>query len=539
MIRSEICDVLEKQRRARTKKTASLLCWRPNVGVPRLRLTISVLLLFLSIPGVAFGQGINSSLVYVGTSEPQWGSNQDIGAQINVAYASCPATGCTVVLVPQMNGACYDYSVPIAFTTIGKYALLQGGGPTSTAAGVSAQQGGACLNYLPTTATSAITYDYVPPLGGGDAAAHGVRDITIQNNKCQTVGGCTSSAIGIQLGGNNSGAQNGEIANVKVSGFGTGISFLETGSQSWGMVLRGISIVTNTVGISFAGSLENISIFGGRVIGNGIGLSFIGNADVFAHGVSIDSNVTAGVSATSGLFSCTNCHWENESGGAPLNTHYFVGSGAASLVIEGGKAEDDNSSGQTDFWFSNAGVSTYIHGLLIYSPGRKATQVVQSINPCTFWIAIYNDSPSVLTTLTGGPSQQGVVFPNDFASGVSSVQAQFMIPSFGTAFTSQNVSLSAGWGAGSFANFTFGTTQRFSFVAHSGTSGQSLDPSIGVAFPTTWPITPFYICKVVSATGAATMPLTGEATATTTGMTLTFNGTPAAGASYQIQCVGE
>src|SRR5271163_4599948 len=99
----------------------------------RFLVRLRAVLLLLFIPGVSFGQGINSSLVYVGSSEPQWGSNPDIGAQINTAYASCPATGCTIVLVPQMNGACYDYSVPIAFTTVGKYALLQGGGPTSTA----------------------------------------------------------------------------------------------------------------------------------------------------------------------------------------------------------------------------------------------------------------------------------------------------------------------------------------------------------------------------------------------------------------------
>jgi hypothetical protein len=501
-----------------------------------------LLLLFLLFTGAVFGQGINSALVYVGGSVPQWGSNPDIGAQINVAYASCPATGCTVVLVPQLNGSCYDFSTPIAFTTIGKYALLHGGGPTSTAAGTptdSGASGGACLNYTPPS-DAAITFDYVPVIGGANTAAHGIKDITLQNNNCQKPGGCGSSAVGIKLGGTNSGAQNGEIANVRVNGFGTGISFLETGTQSWGMVLRSVSVVANTVGISFTGSLENISLFGGRVISNGIGLSLTGNADVFAHAVSIDSNLTAGVNATSGTFSCTNCHWENETRAAPITTHYFTGTGAASLVIEGGKAIDDdaNTADQTDYWFSNAGISTYIHGLLIYSPGRKATQVVQSINPCNFWIAIYNDSPSVLTTLTGGPSQQGVVFPNNFDSGVSSVQSQFFTPNLGAPFSSKNVLLSPGWGSGGFVDYTFGTTQRFSFVAHSEGGGQALNPSMQITFPVTWPVTPFYVCKVVGGTGTA-VPLTGEATATTTQMTLSFNGQPAAGAGYQVQCVGE
>jgi hypothetical protein len=520
---------------------------RLHTGVSLLRTMKILTLVFLLSPVLTMGQGMNSAIVYVGGSVPQWGSNPDIGAQINTAYASCPATGCTIVLVPQMSGACYNYSVPIAFTTIGKYALLQGGGPTSESPGtivsgipVAGPAGGACLNFTPTSAISAVTFDYVWARGGGFAPAHGVRDIILQNNGCQELGGCGSSATGIQLGGTNSGAQTGEISNVKVNGFGTGISFMESGSQSWGVVLRGDSIIGNTTGISFAGSLENISLFGGRVAGNGIGFSLIGNADVYAHGVSIDSNLTAGVKAMSGIFSCTNCHWENLSAGPAITSHFYIGSAAASLVIEGGKAIDDVNAPTpaTDYWFSNGGVSTYIHGLLIYSGGRTATQIVQSINPCTWWVSIFNDSPSVLTTLAGGPSQQGVLFPNDLYSGVASVQTQFLIPDLGTAFAPANVQLTPGWGSGASVNFAFGTSQRFSFVVHSEGVQQSLGPELNISFPTTWPTKPFYMCKMVGGTGAFT-PVYGEATASITNMILSFLGTPVAGSSYQIQCVGE
>jgi hypothetical protein len=501
--------------------------------------------LFLLFTGTVYGQGINTALVYVGGSVPQWGNNPDIGAQINTAYGSCPGTGCTIVLVPQSNGACYDYNMPIAFATVGKYALLEGGGPTSEGPGsvasgviVPGVSGGACLNFIPTTAISAITFDYVSVLGGGNAPAHGIRDIILQNNNCQTLGGCGSSATGIQLGGTNSGAQNGEIANTRVNGFGTGINFVD--SVSWGVVLRSDSIVNNTTGLSFAGSLENTSLFGGRVAANSTGFSITGNADVFAHGVSIDSNLIAGVNATSGIFSCTNCHWENLSAAGAITTHYFIGSAAASLVIEGGKAIDNVNAPTpaADYWFSNAGISTYIHGLLIYSGGRKATQIVQSINPCTWWISIFNDSPSVLTALTGGPSQQGVLFPNDFNSGVASVQTQFLIPSIGTTFTPGNVQISPGWGSTAYVDFSFGTSQRFSFVVHSTGAQQGLGPTLEITFPTAWPVTPFYMCKMVGGTGSFT-PIYGEATANTTKMTLAFLGTPAAGFSYQIQCVGE
>lgn len=493
-------------------------------------------------PVVTLAQGMNSALVYVGSSVAQWGSNPDIGAQINAAYASCPSPGCTIVLVPQTDGSCYHYSTPIVFATVGKFVILQGGGPTSEAAGDrhGGASGGSCLSYVPTSSTIAMTFDYSPPFGSGNSPAHGIRDLILENNDCQQVGGCGSSATGIQFGGGNSGSQNGILSNVRINGFGTAISFLETGTQSWGMVFTGISIVNNDTGIIFAGSLENISIFGGRFITNRIGMLFTGNADVFAHGVSIDSNVVAGVKALAGVFSCFNCHFENESAGPPYTTHYYIGSNVASLVIEGGKAIDDdgNPGDNTDYWFSNSGLSTYIHGLLIYSPGRTATQVVQSNYPCGWWVAMFNDSPAALTNLAGGSSMQGVLFPENLYSGVSSIQTQFLIPNMGTPFTADRVVLDPGFGSTAYSTYTFGNTQRFSFGIVSAGSGQILNPTLHITFPTPWPQTPFYICKMVGGTGVVAQ-IDGEGTATTTQMDLIYNGRPVAGSTYQIQCIGE
>lgn len=502
-----------------------------------------MLVLLLLFPVVTPAQGINTALVYVGGSVPQWGSDPDIGAQINVAYASCPATGCAIVLVPKADGSCYDYSKPIVFATPGKYVSLQGGGPTSQAPGTSmvpGSPGGACLNYLPTNASAAVTMDYSPPMGGGNAPSHGLRDLILQNNGCQKISGCGSSATGVLFGGINSGAQNGYMSNVRVNGFGTGISYLETGTQSWGMVLTGLSVTNNTLGISFTGSLENISILGGRINANGVGVSMTGNADVFSYGVSIDSNTTAGVTATSGIFYCIGCHWENESIAAPITTHYYVGSGAASLVIEGGKAIDDdtNPNDTIDYWFSNSGISTYIHGLLIYSPGRKANQIVQSIYPCSWWVSIFNDSESILPTITTGPSPFGTLVTNGLFSPSTSIQTQFLIPSLGSAFSPSNVEPSPAWGTASTVDFAFGTTQRFSFVVHSNGVQQGSNPSLGITFPSPWPTVPFYSCKMVGGTGTVT-PIYGESTASTKGMSLIFVGTPAAGSSYQIQCIGQ
>ena len=522
---------------------------KEEIFVPHLSERMSLLrkkitlLMFFFLPTVVSAQGINSALVYVGASVPQWGSDPDMGAQINVAYSSCPSTGCSIELIPKTDGSCYDFSKPIKFATPGKYVSLQGGGPTSQAPGtptVAGATGGSCLNYLPTGASVAITMDYAPRLGGGNAPSHGIRDLVLQNNSCQKISGCGSSATGVQFGGVNSGAQNGFMSHVRVNGFGTGLSYLETGSQSWGMALSGLSITENTLGISFTGSLENISIFGGRINTNRVGISITGNADIFAYGVSVDSNTTAGVTANSGLFSCSGCHWENESLDLPITTHYYVGTGAASLRIEGGKAIDDdtNAGDVTDFWFSNGGISTYIHGLLVYSPGRKATQLVQSISPCVWWISVFNDSESTLPTITTGPSPFGTLFANGLFSPSTSVQSQFLIPSIGPAFSASYVSLKPGWGSGSSVSYVFGTTQRFSFVVHSVGNQQAQNPGMEITFPTPWPTVPFYVCKMVGGTGAVT-PIYGEATASTQGMVLTFVGTPVSGLSYQIQCVGE
>jgi hypothetical protein len=43
---------------------------------------------------------------------------------------------------------------------------------------------------------------------------------------------------------------------------------------------------------------------------------------------------------------------------------------------------------------------------------------------------------------------------------------------------------------------------------------------------------------MVGGTGTPT-PISGEATADKSSVTLTFNGAPVAGYSYQVQCIGE
>jgi hypothetical protein len=95
-------------------------------------LALSVIFVLIALPAVALAQANINGVLYVGGTIRAWGIG-DIGTQINNAYAAWPATGGTISVIPQASGACYNFSTPIQFATVGKYAILQGLGPgTST-----------------------------------------------------------------------------------------------------------------------------------------------------------------------------------------------------------------------------------------------------------------------------------------------------------------------------------------------------------------------------------------------------------------------
>ena len=368
----------------------------------------------------AYGQTAPSSesVFYVGGGTDRWGGS-DIGAEINAAYAALPPSGGTIVILPKTDGKCYNFSTEIVANVPGRYLNLKGAAPGAVAGAMDPT--GLCLNWTVTdSSTPAVILDYAPQIGGGYANSHGISDITLTNTArkkdradktgatvCQKLGGCDSEAIGIQLGGVNSGAQSGEIANVRIMGFGTGITFKNNKDAiSWGMIFRNDSIAYNNVGISVP-TLENLSFLGGRVAVNGIGISLTGGADVYAFGLSIDSNSVSGVvGASNSSFTCTNCHFENFTGGEPITTHYYTGTQAATLVLSGGQALDDTPSSvsPTDYWFRQSGASLYITGLQVYSAGRRAAQVVQANSPAVGLVSVVVDNPKVLTTVLAGSS---------------------------------------------------------------------------------------------------------------------------------------
>jgi hypothetical protein len=363
----------------------------------------------------------SESILFVGGGTNRW-EGSDIGAQINAAYAALPPGGGTIVILPQPGGKCYNFRTEIAANVPGRYLNLRGAAPGAMSGAVDPT--GLCLNWTVTdSSTPAVILDYAPQIGGGYANSHGISDITLTNsaknvkNKdsaddsgatvCQKLGGCDSVAVGIQIGGVNSGAQSGEIANVRIMGFGTGITFKNNNDAiSWGMIFRNDSIAYNNIGISVP-TLENLSFMGGRIAVNGIGISLTGGADVYAVGLSIDSNSISGVGgASNSSFTCTNCHFENLTAREPITTHYYTGTQAATLVLSGGQALDDTPASvpPTDYWFSQSGASLYITGLQVYSAGRRAAQVVQANSPAVGLVSLVVDNPKVLNTVLAGSS---------------------------------------------------------------------------------------------------------------------------------------
>lgn len=320
-----------------------------------------------------------NSVLYVGGTV-----TGDIGAQINTAYAALPNTGGVIAVIPKADGSCYSYSTPIVANTSGKYLLLEGIGATNS---ISAPQfgGGACLNYTPTTATTAITLDYVPSNGGNQQSVHGIRDLTLWNNQCVTAGGCGSLATGISVPQVNGGVAGGVFDNLAVKGFSTGFIVSGAVNVSWGIDFRQSLFYYNATGFSNTntGGLENIHFYGGRFLGNGTGMNTKG--EVYAFALSYDGNLTTavnlvntGTSTPGPDYTCVGCHFENPSS-SPAVPHYITGT--ANWVLIGGILENDNVGVSTwDFAVQAQGAYFSVQGTELVCNGGANTTLTAAVS---------------------------------------------------------------------------------------------------------------------------------------------------------------
>jgi hypothetical protein len=348
----------------------------------QLLLTLSLIL----IPRVTGAQsGSFNGILYVGGPVNVWGGSSDLGAQINAAYTALPSTGGTIEIVPQSS--CYSYSTPIVFTAANKYVRLEAAGAGNTA----------CLNYQPTTATSAVTLDYAPGTNIPQNTNHGLRNILLVNNNCFTTDGCGSSAIGINTGTTNGGSTYAVFENVSVSGFSIGYRNLN--NLSVGQVWQNPAFSNNSLAQQFANIAQ--SIHGGIFAGNVTALNIasggtelaITDTFFFANNLVLDATV-AGSGAQ---FECTHCHFENTP--AAVNAHYI--SGKANFFLSGGVMEDDNASGTNDWMIQTSGNNFVVDGTQFVSL-RSTTQIILANSPVRGILRGSNSSGSQFSSFVGG-----------------------------------------------------------------------------------------------------------------------------------------
>jgi hypothetical protein len=476
--------------------------------------------------GVLFVGGSNSSF---------WGGG-DIGSQINNAYAALPPPGGEIVVIPKSDGTCYAFTTPVIATVANKYLLLDGWGSDSQNGVIS---NGACLNYTPTTATTAIKLDYVPAIGGGVARNHGVRNLTLINNQGNTTGGTGSSAVGIECATVNAGCQNAAFENLRVNGFGTGIKLDTPASSpqaSFGTNCTSCSLGFNTTGFSIATGIENTSMVNPIILGNATGISMGSSSAINLTHPSCDANTVLCVKSTGGTISITNPWFENQ-GGAQMEQ---VDAGL-SLTISGGQAIDDCvSSGACGgvtpaFWFRAPFLT--VNGLSIDSAGRVPSLVFSPTLSGT--VVTTNITPAVLTHSAVAPitGANTVLTIND-GTHLAAVETPMFLADGGPQFVIGDFVPGAGWGTTATSSLSGlgGGINRFTFAITSSGTGQALNPTVTITFPNQFLVLPQAQCKQTGGTGAINLVF-GENTAiSTSGMSFIWNGTPAAGLSYQFTC---
>ena len=354
--------------------------------------TVPIILPAASRLSVLDGEGAEAVRYVGGAAVARSGG--DIGAQINSAYASLPPAGGTIVVVADPGGRCYRFSTPIVADVPRKYLLLEGGWLRSQV--IHSTSAAACLDYTP-TAGAAITLDYVPSGGGSNpAVTHGVPNLTLMNNHCETMGGCGSDAVGIAFGGANGGAPGATFAGLRVIGFGTGLTVLRSRSTGGNISFHDCTLSYNTTGfLDVVDDNEHVSFDACLIQGNGTGVS--SSASVTISNSSLDSNTALGVSCSSPA-ACVleGDHFEND--GADT-THFLAGNGVFSVL--GGAMRDDRTSGTTDWWMNFAGASFLILGTSLTSGGRTTTHVI--VNDTVGNALIQTNSPDLTRNLYSNP----------------------------------------------------------------------------------------------------------------------------------------
>jgi hypothetical protein len=307
-----------------------------------------------------------------------WGGG-DIGAQWTAAYGALPASGGEIITSSQLGG--YTFSTPFSASTPGKLVMLD--------------LGGNVINFIPTTATAAITLNYGPSLGASYNVGHGVRNGELTNHGCTLGLKCrSSSAVGISMG--TSPALAPSFENLAIGGFSVGLQTQGGIANMWGAVGNNIILASNAVGLQCNGLYESLQIFGLKAIGNRTGIINAGGCDLYIHGGSLDANIldisNAGHTIIDGM------HLETVVGGVG----HKVVSSVGTVRISNSTLLDGNKTGTVDEWITCQDGSIDLSNDVFYSDGRTATDVIVATAPCNVIGSYQNDSPVALPSFFSG-----------------------------------------------------------------------------------------------------------------------------------------
>ena len=310
-------------------------------------------------------KNLNNALV-VDTSNVQGWIGTDFGAWLNNEYSTMPTPGGRSLLFCGPAATAVNFSTPVLFNTSGKYFKGQGM-CTENQTG-----NGLGLNYTPTTATNAMTFDYTPAGGGGYAPSNGLSDVYLSNGApCITNGGCGSNAIGIEFGNTNGGAHASDFTNVHVSGFGKAVDF--NGTVGWGVHLNNFWCSWNTTCLNFTQYQENIHWFGGACAVNTTCVNNAIGAGLFTFGVSFDSSLTQDWTG-GGVISAFGDWFEN----LGQSTFQITNQAGGTWSIYGSPIINDTTSGTplAQLFTMTAGVFNFEGS--ISSPNQAITNVVNN-----------------------------------------------------------------------------------------------------------------------------------------------------------------
>jgi len=338
-------------------------------------------------------------------SSPGCGGKSDFGAQVNAAYASCPANGCHI----RIPAGSYTVSTPISFTTPQKAVKLECDPGTSN--NVSYPDHGVTELHYTGTSGAAITM----ATGGGTGS--GIEGCTIIGPGVSS----TNKAIGLQL----MLATKQSYKDLFISGFNVGLQF---GNWVYLDNFYNLQLESNATNLYAPSSItigtgESVGFFGGVFTnksatgsfsptcvdfegGQGIVISFY-NVSFDQCGVTL--NIPGGQQ-----FLFSGSHFENPE--AATNSDFLtIGSNCVScnVILSGSDIYETHPSSRTELISIAGGARLSIVGG-IYLAQEPIPQVISSSHPANAITVLGADKFQIAAWVSGTYSAFTTIDPREY-----------------------------------------------------------------------------------------------------------------------------